>query len=461
MDKIYKRARVNEVLKYGVGGIGSNVAFMLVMMYLMFFYTDVLGINAAAVGGLFLVARIIDAVTDPLMGMIADRTKSRWGKFRPWIIFGAPVLGILVIMMFTAPNLSSTGKLIYIYITYILYSIVSTVVNIPYHSLTPVLSEDPDQRTVIATTKQIFGNVGSAFITIGAVPITNALGGDARAWKIYGIICAIIIVISFFVCASGAKEYDNHETITNRKNQNIKFIEQLRLIVNNKALLMLMIAFGTDMIAYAGASAVNIYYFTYAVNRPDLIAVVGAFALVIGLPITFFVPFLSKKFGKKKIYMFSSTVLLFISASLFFIPFTSIKLILLQAVLAAAFAPFTGVVGWAILADCVEYGEWVTGKRGEGTVSSQLTFINKVGMALGGFIVGILLAAVGYEEGVAQTEQTLKAIVGIKALLPAAGYLCSIISMSFYPITKEFYHKMITDNEKRRNSINESAKELA
>ncbi len=456
MEKITRKAKFHEVLRYGFGGIGSNIAFMLVMAYLMFFYTDIFGINAAAVGGLFLVTRIVDAVTDPLMGMIADRTKSRFGKFRVWIIIGAPLLGVLVAMMFSAPNLSPTGKLVYVYVTYILYSLISTMVNIPYHSLTPVLSEDPDQRTVIATAKQLLGQFGIAFVTIGAVPITLALGGDARAWQIYGIISGLLIIISFYTCASGAKEHDvsnieveTSDQITSNE-EAITLKKQFALIFKNRALLMLMIAFGTDMIAFAGANAVNIYYFTYAVKRPELIAVVGMFGLFVGVPMTFTIPALSKRFGKKRLFIIASSALIIIASSLFFIPFEATNLIVVQAAILAAVSPFTGVIGWAMLADCVEYGEWVTGVRGEGTVSSQLTFINKLGMALGGMLAGVMLSAVGYVAGVDQTQEVLKAIVGIKALLPALGYVCSVIAMIFYPITKEFYYTMIEENKKNR-----------
>lgn len=454
MEKEVRNAKFSEVFKYGFGGLGSNIAFMLVMAYLMFFYTDVFGINAAAVGGLFLVSRFIDAITDPIMGMIADRTKSKWGKYRPWIMFGAPLLGLNIVLLFTAPNLSPTGKLVYVYITYIIYSLLSTVVNIPYHSLTPILSEDPNQRTVIATAKQIIGMLGISFVTILGIPIVTSLGGGGSAWQMYAIICAILTTLSFFLCANGAKDHDTmeiHNKYTVHK-ENFSIKEQLKLVFKNKALLMLMIAFGTDMFAFAGANAVNMYYFKYALNRPDLIALVGSFGLFLGLPISFLIPMASKKIGKKKLFMVSSTLLMFLSASLFFIPFTAINLIIVQAAVFAAISPFTAVVGWAMLADCVEYGEWVTGKRGVGIISSQLTFINKLGMALGGLAIGLLLSAVGYVAGQQQTPETLRAIVGIKALFPAAGYLCSIISMTFYPITKEFFDKMIKENAQRRKT---------
>lgn len=449
-----RKASLKEVLLYGMGGMGSNIPFMLTMQFLMFFYTDIVGISAAAVGGLFLVSRFIDAITDPIMGMIADSTKSKFGKYRPYVQFGGIALGFTVIALFWSPNVSLSMKILYVYITYIVYSLVSTVANIPYHSLTPIMSEDPDQRTTIATTKQIIGVLGTSFVTIGAVPITTALGGDARAWLIYATISAVVIALAFQLCALGAKRHDTmelHNAYSNNK-PNLKIKEQLAIVYKNKAVLMLMIAFGTDMIAMAAASAVNVYYFIYAVNRPDLIALIASFGLFIGFPVTLTVPLLSKLIGKKRLFTIASSLLVIVSGSLFFIPYTAVNLIVAQAIVLASLAPFTGVVGWAMLADCVEYGEYVTGNRGAGIVSSQLTFINKLGMALGGFLAGALLAAFGYVANQAQTEETLRAIVGIKALLPAAGYLASVIAMQFYPITKEFYGKMIQELSERRRA---------
>ncbi|MFV0465242.1 MAG: MFS transporter [Lachnospiraceae bacterium] len=451
MEKIIQKAKFKDILMYGMGGVGSNIAFMLVMSYLMFFYTDFFGINAAAVGGLFLVSRFVDAITDPTMGVIADRSNGRFGKYRGWIMLGAPVLGISVALLFSAPAFSPAAKLVYVYVTYIFYSLISTVVNIPYHSLTPVLTEDPDQRTTIATTKQVLGQFGTVFVTVGAIPITTMLGGNAGAWQIYGILSGIMITLAFFVCAWGAKKYDRPISAgENVQIEKFNLNKQLSLIYKNKPRLKLMSAFGTDMVGFASANAVNADYFIYAVQRPDLLPVVGMFGLAVGLPVSLLIPMLSKIFGKKRLFMTGSIVLMFLSTSLIFIPFDNINLILIQAVLVAGFAPFTGVVGWAILADCVDYGEWVTGERGAGTISSQLTFINKLGMAIGGLLVGVLLANIGYVANQAQAAETLRGIVYIKALFPAVGYLCSIISMSFYPITKEFYYKMLEDNEKRR-----------
>ncbi len=446
----YRRASFGEIFQYGFGGIGSNIPFFLTLQFLMFFLTDHFGISAAVVGGLFLVSRIIDAITDPLMGMLADRNRSKWGKYRPYIIWGAPVLGILTTLLFWTPSIGPAAKIVYIYVVYILYSLVSTVVNIPYHSLTPVLTQDPDQRTVVATAKQVLGIVGIMFISVGAIPITKALGGGSGAWTIFAAASSVLLTLSFWLCAHGARHHDKMDHYNESSMEHLPLKEQLKLITKNKALLMLMIAFGTDMIAYAAASAVNMYYFTYAVKKPELIVSTMGIGVIVSIIVSLFIPLLSKKIGKKKLFIMGSSVLMLLSAILFFVPYQAVSIIFIISILYAGFGPLTGVVGWSMLADCVEYGEWKTGISGAGTVSSQLTFVNKVGMALGGFIGGAMIAAAGYIPGAEQTDTVLRTITGLKTLLPVAGYIASLISMSFYPITKEFYRNMIKDNDARR-----------
>ena len=177
MNQKYEKAKFSDVFKYSFGGLGSNLAFFLVMSFLTFFYTDIFGISSYLVATLMLISRFIDAFTDPIMGMLGDNTRSKMGKYRPWIIFGAPVLGVLIFLLFTAPEMSPTMKVVYAYVIYILYSLASTVVNIPYHALTPVLSEDPQQRTEIVAWKQGMGTVSQFVITILALPLVELFGG--------------------------------------------------------------------------------------------------------------------------------------------------------------------------------------------------------------------------------------------------------------------------------------------
>ncbi len=451
MNQKYEKAKFSDVLKYSFGGLGSNLAFFLVMSYLTFFYTDIFGISSYVVATLMLVSRFIDAFTDPIMGMIGDNTRSKMGKYRPWIIFGAPVLGVLIFLLFTAPEMSATMKIVYAYIVYITYSLASTVVNIPYHALTPVLSQDPQQRTVIVTWKQGMGTVAQFIITIMALPLVEAFGGGKQGWAIYGALIGILTTLSFFVCAWGGRDYDKVNMSAPKEKFNFK--ENIQLVAKNKPMLMLMIAFGTDVLANATYSAVNMYYFKYVLGRTDLVAPVASailFGGIISLP---FLPVLSKALGKKKLYWFGS-LLSIIPLVVMWVKPTAPVMILMSMMGAFGFmSRIPSNMGWAMLPECSDYAEWKYGKRGDGLLSSSLTFINKFGMAIGGFIASFFLGLVGFVANQDQSQAVMNMIVFLRFGMPVLGYVASLISMYFYEITNEKYEEIRKDLDARhRNS---------
>lgn len=447
MSREPRRATASEIFRYAFGGLGSNVAYILMMSYLTYYMTDVFGISAYAISGLMLVARIIDAVTDPMMGMIADRTRSKLGRFRPYLIFGAPVLGLTVYLLFCSPNIPESGKVFYAYLMYILYSLASTVCNIPYHALTPVMTDDAVQRTTVVTAKQSMGVPSSLFVGVLALPMVSMFGDGAVGWRRYGLFVAVITVVAFWICAWGAKKKDTMDIISEDK-ASIPFTTQLSLIFRNKPLLMLLIAFSTDSLAAAAASAVNVYYFQYYLGRKDLVAGVAMIGVVVNVAVFFLIPVLSKIIGKKRLYMISTVLVCIPYSVLYFLPKTSLVLIIVLISVSGGLATITSTLGWAMLPDCVEYGEWKTGIRGEGTISASLTFSNKLGMAIGGSLTGIILGVCGYVAGQDQTVQTLEAIKAMKFLFPVAGYICSIVSMSFYVITEKYYSQIMDDLSK-------------
>lgn len=449
MNQKYEKAKFSDVLKYSFGGMGSNLAFFLVMSYLTFFYTDIFGISSYVVATLMLVSRFIDAFTDPIMGMLGDNTRSKMGKYRPWIIFGAPVLGLLVFLLFTAPEMSATMKVVYAYVIYILYSLASTVVNIPYHALTPVISKDPQQRTVIVTWKQGMGTVSQFIITILALPLVELFGGGKQGWAIYGALIGILTTVSFWICAWGGKKYDKvDETVSKEK---FNFKENIQLITKNKPMLMLMIAFGTDVLANATYSAVNMYYFKYVLGRVDLVAPVATAILIGGIISLPFLPFLSKLLGKKRLYWFGSLLSILPLAVMWIKP-TAPVIILMSMMGAFGFmSRIPSNMGWAMLPECSDYAEWKYGKRGDGLLSSSLTFINKFGMAIGGFIASFFLGLVGFVANQDQSEVVLNMIVFLRFGMPILGYIASLISMHFYEITSEKYEEIRKDLDKRQN----------
>lgn len=452
-----RRATKGEIFKYGFGGLGSNIPFLLMMSYSLVFYTDVFGINAFVVGTIFLTARLVDAFTDPLMGMIADKTRSKIGRYRPWIKYVAPIMGIFTFLVFYTPNIAPTAKIVYAFITYILYSIFSTMVNIPYHALTAEMSDDPDQRTTIAIVKQSFIIPAMIFASILVLPVVNALGGGSTAWAIYSAFLGVLTTLSFWLCQSGAK---NHDIITpdeNNEIEKVKFSDQLKLIYKNQPLLMLLIAAVTDMIAFAAANAVNVYFFKNYLGREDLVPIAMSMSLMAMFIVLPTLQPLSKKLGKKVTY-YSTTLITTIIYVLWFIlggKEAPIPLHLFFAFITTTVGFIPGVLAWSMVADCVDYGEWKTGTRGAGTVTALLPFVNKVGMALGGFIIGYILSKSGYIAPInnveqVQPESALFAIKSTKLLFPVFGYIASLISMWFYKLDKKTTIQMNEELSARR-----------
>lgn len=446
----YAKASFGDIVKYSFGGVGSNLAFLLVMSYLTFFYTDIFGISSMAVATLMMVARLIDAFTDPLMGMIGDHTISKFGKYRPWIIFGAPVLGLFIFLLFTAPDLSPSMKVVYAYVVYILYSLASTVVNIPYHSLTPVMSEDPQQRTVIVTWKQGMSVVAQFIITIWALPLVEVFGGGAKGWAIYGALIGIATTISFWICAWGGKKYDvckNNPAVG--KKEKVNFFKDLKLLVKNKPMMMLMIAFGTDVLANATCSAVNVYYFKYVLHREDLVATTASVMLWTGIVAIPLLPVLTKLLGKKLLYWLGSAASIIPLLVLWINPTAEMTIMMAAFGVFGLVSKFPSFLGWAMLPECSDFAEWKFGQRADGLISSSLTFINKLGMAVGGFIASFFLGMVNFIPNQEQTGTVLDMIVFLRFGIPILGYVASLISMIFYEINDKKYAQIRADLDAR------------
>lgn len=446
----YAKASFADIVKYSFGGVGSNLAFLLVMSYLTFFYTDIFGISSMAVATLMMVARLIDAFTDPLMGMIGDHTISKFGKYRPWIMFGAPVLGLFIFLLFTAPDLSPSMKVVYAYAVYILYSLASTVVNIPYHSLTPVMSEDPQQRTVIVTWKQGMSVVAQFIITIWALPLVEVFGGGARGWAIYGALIGIATTVSFWICAWGGKKYDVcKKNSASAKKEKVNFLKDLKLLVKNKPMMMLMIAFGTDVLANATCSAVNVYYFKYVLHREDLVATTASVMLWTGIVAIPLLPVLTKLLGKKLLYWLGSAASIIPLLVLWINPTVEMTIMMTAFGVFGLVSKFPSFLGWAMLPECSDFAEWKFGQRADGLMSSSLTFINKLGMAIGGFIASFFLGIVDFIPNQEQTGTVLDMIVFLRFGMPILGYVASLISMVFYEINDKKYAQIRADLDER------------
>lgn len=448
--ELYKKAHVKDIIKYSFGGLGSNLSFFLMMSYLTFFYTDIFGISSLTVANIMLVTRIFDAVTDPLMGILADRTKSKLGKYRPWIIVGAPLIGILIYLLFTSPNLPLNQKVIYAYVVYILYSTFSDFVNIPYHSLTPVLSEDPSQRTLIVTAKQGMGIVAQIIILIFTLPLVNLFGGGQQGWSAFGGLIGLLTTISFIICASGAKKYDSpveKETLKNKKTE-VKLRDQLFLITKNKPMILLMISFGSAILAASVTNTVNIYFFVYVLKRVDLIPQVAFITMITTVISLLLLPKVSSTFGKKRTFIVSSLLCVIPFGILWFNPKLPIPALFLLIAIIGFFQQFSGNLGWAMLPECVDYAEWKFGIRGNSTLTSAITFINKMGMAFGGFIASFLLGIFGFVANKSQPETVLNLIIFMRFGIPIVALIVSISAMRYYALDEKKLAQIRMDLQK-------------
>lgn len=455
MSSINASAKKSEIILYSIGGFGSNLLFILTTSFLMYFYTDVFKISPLAVGTVFLIVRVIDAILDPFLGMMADRTRSRWGTYRPWLMFGSPLLAMMTLLLFTAPDLSPSGKIAYAIAVYVGYSFVSSIVNIPYHALTPVLSKDPSQRTVIATAKQLMGALGTLAVSGAALPLVALFGSGQKGWFFTTLGISCFAIISYWLCARGAKGYDNFEinNTSHSHDAHPPLKEQLKLVSKNGPLIALLVAGFANMVAVIVNSATAIYYWQYNVGRADLYSQLFIWGTLLSIPAFLAIPYFVKKFGKKNVFMYSCLVSIIPLVVLLLTPYENVTLIFVLSVLVKVLGPLAGVLPWIMLADCVDYGKWKTGINGSGTIHSMMLFTNKLGAAIGGILSGALLGAAGYVAGQQQTPETLSMITYLYFLAPIIGFIVAIIAFKFYGITDAVSATMIKEiNEREKNS---------
>ena len=421
--------------KYAMGGAGYSMTNMIVLTYLTFFCTDIFGISSLTVAGLMLVTKVIDAVTDPVMGFIADHTRSKKGRYRPYLIYGSPVLGVLIYLLFSAPQLSTAMKVVFIYVVYISYSLAFTVVGIPFTSLVPVLAKDSTERTMVVSWKNVMIQVGRLFITSFTLPIVEVFGGGAVGWGRFGALVGVIITLCFWCVAWGLKPYDTIDMAIDKPKVDLR--KEVYLIAKNKPLLMLMLAFGTDMIANSTLLAVNMYYFKYVLNRVDLVPITSIALTVTGVLSNLAIPYLTKKAGKKRLYWWGSLLSILPLAILQIKPVVPGFALLVLITLFGLISTVPSALAWAMLPDCVDYAEYITGVNGNGVVSSTFSFMNKLCGAVGSFLASYLLGIFGFVANQEQTETVLFVIVCLRFAVPILGYIASLISMHFYELTDE------------------------
>jgi GPH family glycoside/pentoside/hexuronide:cation symporter len=443
-----------EKIGYGLGDTASHFVWDMVGFWILIFYTDTFGISAAAAGTIMLIARVWDMVSDPIMGIIADRTNTRWGKFRPYILWMALPYSILAVLTFTTPDFGPTGKVIYAGATYLLLMTVFTAINLPYASLGAVMTSNSYERAGLNSYRFVFAFAGQLIVTGTALSLASYFGnGDnAKGYQYTLILFAIISFALFMITFKTTKE---RVKPPKEQKQNLK--EDLKNLFNNKPWVILFFIGIISFVMFAMQNLSIAYYFKYYVGAEkdvQLFNVIGTVALILGIPLS---KPLSKKFGKRNTYLASSLIsgLFFISL---YLPGSKdiVSVYVLNILAKFTYAPAVPLL-WTMIADAADYSEWKNNRRATGLVFSAATFAQKAGWGIGGALAGWLLAVYEFTPNIEQSETSITGIKLLISVIPGLLYMSCAILLIFYNIDKKTCEIMQTELEERR-SLNENQK---
>ena len=419
---------------YGVGDFASNLIFTGFAFFLVYFYTDIVNIPAAIVGTVMLVSRLFDGVSDIIMGVIVDRTKSRFGKARPWLLWMAIPFGISAALVFFVPESDSlTLQVAYIFITYNLVSLLYTAINIPYGVLNSLITNNPYQRSLLNIARAFMANAGVIVVGQLVMPLVAFFGGGKEGWQYAFIVLSIISAVLFLITFLSSQE---NVTAQNHKQHDLK--PALGALVHNKYW-WLALLFGTLFFVVIGLTFnTPVYYGKYILNDPSTIGTLILCLIVPQFPTLFLMPKIVKRWGKRLTCQFGLICLVVSYLLIQIDPYRSDLVFAATIIKGIGLAPLIGSF-FAILADTVEYGEWKTGLRTEGLVYSAGSFGSKVGIGLGTAMVGWVLGAGGYVGSDAvQSDSAITAILAVSIWYPLVVTLLTFIILCFYQLDKIF-----------------------
>ena len=449
---------------YCVAATGQAYVYGMVALYLTYFYTDYLKIGAAMAGTVFLIARLWDAFNDPIMGYIVDRTNTRWGRFRPYILFGAVPFAVFLALCFYAPDLSLTGRIIWAFATYIPLGMFQTLLTIPWHAQTVVITTDPAERSEIAGVFSIVFQAAYFMVAALAIPIKHMFPKDIGFFYTAAIFGAIGTVC-WYICFAATKKYDRTEIyqrlpVADSKLSDVK--ARLKVVTHNRPFVFLMLAFFANQTATAITQATIIYFFRYYLKMEWLFPLVmGGFAALTAAG-AMIMSLISRKKGKKKIYQLSNLIFAGLMLVNFLIYWaagpqdtysTGFIVFMVVLILIVAFfnGPITALV-WSMLPDTVEHGEWKVGVRSEGILYSVFSFMMKSGLALGGALTGFLLAAIKYVPDQAQSGGTLFGFLLMLFVCPAIMQILSFVAIVPYDLDEEKHRKIVEELKQKHSA---------
>ena len=439
-----------EKLAYGLGDTASNFVFHTVNLFLFYFYTDVVGLAPAAISTMFLVVRLWDAVNDPVMGVIADRTRSRWGKYRPYLLWVALPFGLITWLTFANPPLAGGGRLVYAYVTYNLLLMVYTAINVPYSALLGVMTPSSPERTVLSSYRFVCAFGGQFIIGFAARPLVRVLGGgnEAAGWSatmaLLGAAAVVMFVFTFSI---------TRERVQPAAQQRPDLRRELGLLVRNPAWVVLAISAVFTLANVAVRNGVTVHYFKYCIgddgtrffwfmDKTTLFFTSASIALILGVAST---KWFSSRWDKRTLYIALSVANGAAIGLLFLVPADNLPLLFAVNIIGTFFAGPTPALVWSMFADVADYGAWKFGHRTTALVFSATQFAQKTGIMLGGFVPGLVLDRVGFVANAVQSPESIMGIRVMFTLLPAALALTGALIIRLYPLNDKLVAQMERD----------------
>ncbi|WP_413731274.1 glycoside-pentoside-hexuronide (GPH):cation symporter [Sodalis sp. RH20] len=445
---------LTEKMGFGMGDAGCNMVWGSITMFLAYFYTDVFGLAPALVGVLLLSVRIIDAVTDPIMGAIADRTRSKWGRFRPYLLWLSVPFAVFSILMYTTPDWSYGAKVVYAFATYFLMSLIYTAINIPYCSLGGVISSDPQERVSCQSWRFILVGVATLIISLTLLPMVDWFGGGNRAkgfqWAM--TVLSIIGCLMFLFCFATVRErvkpaIPTHDALK----------ADLRDIWKNDQWVRILLLTFFNVCPGFIRMAATMYYVTYAMDKTSGFASMFISLGVVGMMIgSWLAKPLTDRFCKLKVFFWTNIILALFSCGFYFLNPHLTTLILVMYFLLNILHQIPSPLHWSLMADVDDYGEWKTGKRITGISFSGNLFFLKVGLAVAGAFVGFILSAYGYRgDAITQSPGAVQGIVLLFTVIPGVGYLITAGVVRLLKVDRRLMRQIQDELEKRRENYHE------
>lgn len=455
-DQRDRKMSKGELVSYGLGGVASTMPSQFKTAYAMNFMSDVAGLHVGAVGILNTLLIIWDAINDPIIGGIADRTNTkRWGKYRPHMIMGILLWAVIMVMLFTVPDLPETGMWIYYIVALLLYSVFYTQFTVPWQALNSAMTRDPQERNLMLTCRQYGGFIAGAVVGVITIPIVQKSADPRTGWLIsVGIVC-VTMIITGLCAANGAKRVDYYNSLPTP--EKIHFKSQIGLVIHNRAVICAALLLGAVTLVNTMSSALSLYYLRCVVENMGLKAVFSLVSLGISLVVIPMMPAMLRKFGKIKTVFIGMFVILLQSIWLLVRReyATDLEVIGMGFVGSLGFV-FANVAVLAMIPDCTDYTEWKFGTAQAGFINATITFMKKFCSSFSTMIVGVALASVGYSAS-ETSQEVIDMIVNLKIAYPIVLMIVTVILVKLYPITPAFAKTMRAELKQRREAAKKNS----